>query len=104
MLLQSRVYAIGSDNNVGFKAVSVCEMQPRGGGGLDNSDATMAEPNCFGRKGCRESIQQISPMHAVQAIPAGRVGRDNRTNHGPVSPVVPGAVTDFRADCGQGFA
>ena len=80
------MYAVGSDNNVGFKAVAVREVQPRGGGGLGNSDATMAKTNCFCRKFCREGIQQISPMHAIHAIPARRVGRDDQTNNGPVSP------------------
>jgi hypothetical protein len=64
------VYAIGNDNDVGFKAVAMRELQPRGGGGLDNSRATMAETNRFSRKFGGEGVQQISPMHAVHAIPA----------------------------------
>ena len=47
------------------------------------------------RKICGERIQQISPMHAVHAVPASRVGRDDRTDNCPVGPVVLGARHQF---------
>jgi hypothetical protein len=64
----------------------------------------MAGPNCFGRKFGGEGIQQISSMHAVDAIPTRRVRGDDWTDNGAVSAVVPRAAADFCSNGRQGFA
>jgi hypothetical protein len=71
------VYAVGGDDDVGVGSFAVGEFQSCCNRALFKSDTTMARANGVWGKTCCQHIQQVSPVHAVDAIPAARIGRDD---------------------------
>ena len=98
------MYAISGDHDVSLDGFAICEFQSCRSGALFKSNTAMARADGAWGEACCECIQQVGPVHAVYAIPAVRVGRHNRSDDGPVRPVILRAVTNLRANFRQGFA
>ena len=71
MLLQSRLYAVGSDNDVDFDALAVRELQSRGGGGwtipVQNDGENELRPPEVLRRGRSTSQPDACRANAVRA-------------------------------------
>ncbi len=55
----------------------------------------------IGRQGGGKCVQDVGPVHAVEAVPAAGIGHHDGANFRAVHPAIGRACADFRADLCQ---
>ncbi len=104
IFLQNRLDAVGRDDDIGLGHVAVGELQSRRRIVLFEPDAAVAGADRARRQGRRQRAEQIGAMHSIHAVPAARVGREDRADDGAVHAAIFGTLADLGPDLSQGIA
>jgi hypothetical protein len=104
VFLQGRLDAVGGDHDIHLGNFAVGELQLRDRAGLFEMDATMAGSDRIRRQRVGEHLEQIGPVHSIHAVPAVRVGGEDRPDHGSVHPAILRTIADFGAYRRQRFS